>query len=223
MALRIFKPNTVVAMSELVQTKPRTYAQMTISMDGISRNESLDVVHKYKDGSLFDFWLIPFDGPRYDFVFDLLTGMNDAARASYLANRLLEIVVEESSLDATGKQPTVLDPLKRLAPIVHQVKRLSIKIQIPAFSMTPYVLPFYEFETLTTWEVRTLTPGKVCPRPVGKDFIELVDAEYDRFQKEIDNAMVVNPSADPVAENITRKNFKASEDTKSSIKSSSRK
>lgn len=43
----------------------------------------------------------------------------------------LEIVVEESSLDATGKQPTVLDPLKRLAPIVHQVKRLSIKIQIP--------------------------------------------------------------------------------------------
>ncbi|KAF8852276.1 hypothetical protein BDZ45DRAFT_678456 [Acephala macrosclerotiorum] len=210
---RPFVGNSMVAMYELVRTKKYFHAELTVAINGIQRNELVEVSKVFKNGIRFLFCLNIFDAPKYDIVSDLVNSMSPTESSDYLSTRLVEIIVDMRNFNANGSQPTVLNQLDRLASVLNKIQNLSIRIEIAASqsltkskkhhqkstrafllrvvqelrsfaslkymevvlampegmemselaTLTGYGLPFYELETMTTWKVKFVAHGKVCP------------------------------------------------------------
>ncbi|KAF8852275.1 hypothetical protein BDZ45DRAFT_678455 [Acephala macrosclerotiorum] len=96
-------------------------------------------------------------------VEDLLTGMNNTARAVYMSNSYLEIAIDERDLHLTASDLTALDELSRLAPLLPRIQKLTIGAAIPT----------------TGWKIMTKAEYKVSP---ARAFLMRVVEELRSFK-----------------------------------------
>ncbi|CZR57343.1 uncharacterized protein PAC_07232 [Phialocephala subalpina] len=145
--------------NDRVRRKLGFNAEVTISTDGIVRNEFREYTQVYQDGAFTKFKPI-FDAP-YGVVADLLNGMENNARNQYMSNSWFEIAIDERDLHSTTSDLTILDELARLAPLLSRIQNLSIKVKIPA---TGWMVMTNEEDKVSSTRLKSMEAVLALPR-----------------------------------------------------------
>lgn len=144
-------------INDRIRSKPGYNAEVTISADGIIRNEVREYTKVYRDGTIFPHIEHEFNAP-YDVVADLLNGMSNSTRSQYMSNSWFEVAIEGRDLRSTASDMTVLDQFDRLASLCPRVQKLTVKVAIPTI----------DWKIMTKEEYKVSSARRFLLRVVGE-------------------------------------------------------
>ncbi|KUJ22149.1 uncharacterized protein LY89DRAFT_665281 [Mollisia scopiformis] len=124
-------PNTSYITNEKIHRKAGANAEVSISIDGIVRNEVVDYTQVYSNGRTLPFRSARYDSSSYEFVTDLFKNMDRDTREEYLKNHCFELVVDERSFRHGHDERDFFEQLFRMKPTLSLIQRLKVKIIVP--------------------------------------------------------------------------------------------